>query len=1104
MNELNFERKMATIFKKRILISAIMSVMVLTAIADEYTDPQTNVVYTYEPGQSTASVKAGYEEVINLGELMEITHPGSPDAAGDVVILDKFTVGTAEYVVTSIGKWAFVRNRNIKSVIIPETVTDIGPAAFEYCDSLTAVQLPDGLTQIAYDLFYCCCQLVSVDIPFSVCSIGDRAFAECSSLTNLSLPANLTFIGKFPFNNTPWYTALYNETPDGPFYIGPQLAGYKGDAPTGELIIKEGTTCIGYQAFNYCTGLTSVTIPKSLAHVEYEAFHNCVGLTAVHITDLAAWCNIEFKEEFRSSSNPLFNAHHLYLNGEEVTDLVIPDGVTSIGRYAFDNCTGLTNVIIPDGVTRIGTEAFRSCSNLTSITIPPSVTTIESNAFLWSKNLNAVHISDLAAWCGISFNFSSNPLYNGAHFYLKGEEVNDLVIPEGVAGIGNGAFMNCSYLTSVTIPESVNIIGEYAFNNCSEITSISLPTNLSSIGYSAFAHCSGLTNISIPEGITSISEFTFNDCSGLTSIVIPESVTRIGHGAFAECNSLTTITIPNKVTFIDNFAFSYCKNLTDVYCHADDVPSTGERIFYDTPIATATLHVPAGSIDLYKTTSPWSEFGNIVAIMPIEINETTFPDEYFRNWILAKDYGKDGVLTEEEIAGVEKILISKNGIHSLKGIEYFTELKSLYCSAIQLKELDVSKCTKLEVLECDWNQLTSLDVSKNNALKELICGANPLTKLDVSHNYSLNELHCFQNKLTELDVSKNIELTYLNCHDNQLTAIDLSENTALERLWCAQNLLTSLNMFGHAKLKSIRCEGNKLTTLNVSDCPSLYEVFCYNNQICGEAMDVFVESLPISPRKWGYLMVADTVNEQNVMTKTQVAAAKAKDWSPRYINGANGLFSYTEYEGVDDLVTFTQGQMATIILPTEPDASKGKYYRLDKCEDGQIIFEQELQPQARVPYIIIPNEDFSIDPSTMDLEGLSHDAVSIEGISFIGSYSHEEFSYQEGFYIDIIDTTPDCLDDWFGSGKAIVGPLRAYLQVNWDDPYTQGGTKDPQKIKEIVLHNHGTGLVSPLGETEEGVIFDLQGRRIDNSKFKIQNSKLSKGVYIFNGKKVLR
>jgi hypothetical protein len=135
----------------------------------------------------------------------------------------------------------------------------------------------------------------------------------------------------------------------------------------------------------------------------------------------------------------------------------------------------------------------------------------------------------------------------------------------------------------------------------------------------------------------------------------------------------------------------------------------------------------------------------------------------------------------------------------------------------------------------------------------------------------------------------------------------------------------------------------------------------------------------------------------------------------------------------------------------------------------------------------------------MDLEGLSHDAVSIEGISFIGSYSHEEFSYQEGFYIDIIDTTPDCLDDWFGSGKAIVGPLRAYLTVNWDDPISQDGTRGPKEKMEIVLKDHGTGINeiqnSKSKIQNEGAIFDLQGRRISD--------KPARGIYIRNGKKVV-
>ena len=152
--------------------------------------------------------------------------------------------------------------------------------------------------------------------------------------------------------------------------------------------------------------------------------------------------------------------------------------------------------------------------------------------------------------------------------------------------------------------------------------------------------------------------------------------------------------------------------------------------------------------------------------------------------------------------------------------------------------------------------------------------------------------------------------------------------------------------------------------------------------------------------------------------------------------------------------------MATIILPTSPDASKGKYYRLDRCEGNDIIFEQELQPRAHVPYIIVPSEDFSIDPSALDLEGLSNDTVSVEGVSFIGTYIGEVLPSLGGdgggsiYYYDIIDTTPDCrvLD------KPVVGALRAWLQVTWDDPIDHGGAKVPGEKKQIVLKDNGTGI----------------------------------------------
>ena len=207
-------------------------------------------------------------------------------------------------------------------------------------------------------------------------------------------------------------------------------------------------------------------------------------------------------------------------------------------------------------------------------------------------------------------------------------------------------------------------------------------------------------------------------------------------------------------------------------------------------------------------------------------------------------------------------------------------------------------------------------------------------------------------------------------------------------------------------------------------------------------------------------------------------------------------------------VTFSAGQMATIVLPTEPDASKGKYYRLAGCKDGEIIFEQELQPRAHVPYIIMPSEDFSIDPAELELAGLTGDTVSVDGVRFIGTYMREVLPSLGGdggssFYYDIIDQTPDC-SPLPGEGQGVrllVGALRAYLLVDWkttgwNDPYTQGGTKTPLEKMPIVLRDNATSIAGcpqmVNGKSSNGKCYDLQGRRI--------SEKPSRGIYIEGGK----
>ena len=285
-----------------------------------------------------------------------------------------------------------------------------------------------------------------------------------------------------------------------------------------------------------------------------------------HGADTAPWCkNQEDIVNVVVTSGVTSIGNYVFFNCSNLTSVTIPESVTSIGDSAFSGCSSLTSITIPESVTSIGNSAFSGCSSLTSITIPEGVTSIGSGAFYWCSSLTNITIPESVTSIGDS-------AFSGCR------SLTSITIPEGVTSIGWATFYSCSGLTSITIPESVASIGDSAFSGCSSLTSITIPADVTSMGWGAFSGCSGLTSITISEGVTSIGEYAFRDCSSLSSITIPAGVTSIGAAAFSGCSSLTNITLPESVTNIGEYAFSGCSSLSSITI-PDGVTRIGECAF---------------------------------------------------------------------------------------------------------------------------------------------------------------------------------------------------------------------------------------------------------------------------------------------------------------------------------------------------------------------------------------------------------------------------------------------------------------------------------------------------------------------------------------------